>query len=92
MAKNVLQTIMPAQLKAVACSDAATPLWMGLSNYLVVGDRGMRKAVCSPGQDGAEGPYVWRYKFPHKRHPFKQNIWDIENGQQPLVLCIAFVE
>lgn len=35
---------------------------------------------------------MWRYKLPHKGHPFKQNVWDIENGQQPLVLCVAFVE
>jgi hypothetical protein len=53
---------------------------------------GKGEARCSPGEDGAEGPYVWRHKLPHKSHPFKQNVWDIEYGQEPLVLCIALVK
>lgn len=32
---------------------------------------------------------MWGHKFPHKSHPFKKNVRDVEYGQEPLVLCIA---
>ena len=35
---------------------------------------------------------MWRNDFPHERHPFEEDVRDVEEGEKPLVLGIVHVE
>ena len=35
---------------------------------------------------------MWGYNLPHKSHPFKENIWYVEERKEPLVLLTRLVD
>jgi len=45
-----------------------------------------------PGQNCEECPVVRRDNLPHERHPFKENVWNVENGEKPLVLRVILLQ